>query len=314
MEDWLLRLQNKDKRTIAQIISKVENREPQREEIIEQLQLCAGDAYIIGITGPPGAGKSTLIGSVLSLLRGQGLTVGVLAIDPTSPFSGGAILGDRVRMNRHATDDGVYLRSMASRGNVGGLSRSTKESVRVLSAAGFDVILIETVGVGQAELDIMHLADTVCVVLHPGAGDMVQVTKAGVMEIADLYVVNKADHTGSKRLIAEIEDMVSLSGEKKGWTPTVISTIARENKGMTELWSTIEKHRLYLKQTGEWDRQRADHLRQAVWEELTEQFQFRLTKLQKDQVFQQALGRVTRGEISPHQFAGQWASKLFVQK
>jgi LAO/AO transport system kinase len=311
MTDWLKLLKTKDKRTIAQVISKVENRDPNRDEIIERIQQFTGNAYVIGVTGPPGAGKSTLINFLIANLREQGKTVGVLAIDPTSPYSGGAILGDRVRMNRHATDVGVYLRSMASRGTVGGLSRASRESVLILDAAGFDVILIETVGVGQAELDIMHLADSVCVVLHPGAGDMIQVSKAGVMEIADLYVVNKADLPGAKRLMQEIEDMLSVSNGKGDWMPTVLATVAGQNEGVSDLWFTLDKHQQYLKQTGEWSKQRETHRQQEVWSELNELFQLQLKKLTADATYKQQLTQVAKGKLSSLQVAKQLAKQLF---
>ncbi|MCH5585122.1 methylmalonyl Co-A mutase-associated GTPase MeaB [Shimazuella sp. AN120528] len=314
MEDWLMLLRQKDKRTIAQAITKLENRDEEAKSMLKELLPCTGKAQVIGITGSPGAGKSTLIGSLLVHLRKKGLTVGVLAIDPTSPFSGGAILGDRIRMNRHAMDEGIYLRSMANRGKVGGISIHTKDCVRVLDAAGFDVILIETVGVGQSELSIMHLADTVCVVLHPGAGDMIQVTKAGVMEIADVYVVNKADQAGATRLIAEIEDMLELSGGKGAWMPSVIAASSQQNQGITDLWECLQKHDQYLKQTGEWEKQRLAQLYQEVEEELLLLYEQRRKTLMQKESFKGLVSQLDRGETTPQELAEMLAKQLFASE
>lgn len=310
MEDWLVLLRQKDKRTIAKVISKLENRDEQAKRLLKQLLPFTGKAQIIGITGPPGAGKSTLIATLLAHLRLQGLSIGVLAIDPTSPFSGGAILGDRIRMNRHATDEGIYLRSLANRGKVGGISVHTKDIMRVLDAAGFDVILIETVGVGQSELSIMHLADTICVVLHPGAGDMIQVTKAGVMEIADVYVVNKADQAGSSRLIAEIEDMLDLNGGKETWMPSVIGTNSQQNQGINELWDCLQKHDQYLKQTGKWKKQRLTQLYQEIEEELLVLYEEKRKSIMNTDMVKQQIAQLEKGETTPQELAERLAKQL----
>lgn len=312
MEDWLTLLRQKDKRAIAQTITKLENRDEEAKFLLKKLFPYTGKAQVIGITGPPGAGKSTLIASLLTYARKQGLTVGVLAVDPTSPFSGGAILGDRIRMNCHAMDEGIYMRSMANRGKVGGIAAHTKDGIRVLDAAGFDVILIETVGVGQSELSIMHLADTVCVVLHPGAGDMIQVTKAGVMEIADVYVVNKADQAGAPRLVAEIEDMLQSSGGKGAWTPSVIATSSQQNQGICDLWDCIQQHDRYLKQTGEWKKQRVAQLHQEVEEELGVLYEQKRKKLMEQN--KAILSQVETGEITPQELAEALAKQLFANE
>ncbi|MFS8513724.1 MAG: methylmalonyl Co-A mutase-associated GTPase MeaB, partial [Planifilum fulgidum] len=193
MEDLIKGVRRRDRRSIARAITLIEGASDEADVLAEALYPHTGKAYIVGITGPPGAGKSTLLNRLIAHLRGEGLTVGVIAVDPTSPFSGGALLGDRVRMTEHAVDEGVFIRSMGTRGHLGGLAAATQDAVRVLDAAGYDIILVETVGVGQTELTIMELADTVVLVLTPGAGDIVQVWKAGIMEIADLFLVNKAD-------------------------------------------------------------------------------------------------------------------------
>ncbi|MGA9173585.1 MAG: methylmalonyl Co-A mutase-associated GTPase MeaB, partial [Thermoactinomyces sp.] len=255
MADWIRRLKNKDKRQIARLISRIENGDPNKDEMLEALYPHTGQAHVLGITGSPGAGKSSLLNGLIRYLRQKGLTVAVIAIDPTSPFSGGAILGDRVRMTTHALDEGVFIRSMGSRGSLGGLCRAAKDAVKVLDAAGYDLVLLETVGVGQAELDVMHAADSVSLVLNPTAGDVVQVFKAGIMEIADIFVINKADLAGAHRLAVEIERMLDLKPDFS-WRPPIVKTIATREEGLDLLWGKLEEHRRYLFQTGEWQKRR----------------------------------------------------------
>jgi LAO/AO transport system kinase len=238
------RVAARDPRAIARAITLVENEDPQGAALVGQIYPRTGRAYLIGVTGPPGAGKSTLVDRLTTEFRKQGVTVGVLAIDPTSPFSGGAILGDRVRMQAHAEDDGVFIRSMATRGHLGGLARTTAEAAIVLDAAGFDVVIIETVGVGQDEVDIVRTADVSIVTIVPGAGDEVQTLKAGIMEIADIFVINKADYDGADRAAASIETMLTLTPWPEGkWRPPVLRTVATSGAGLPELARMIERFR-----------------------------------------------------------------------
>ena len=237
-----------ERRAIARVISLVEDGGFDLGAAMKALYPHTGNAYTIGITGAPGAGKSTLTERLIARARSGGHKVGVLAIDPSSPFSGGALLGDRVRMQSHATDPDVFIRSMATRGHLGGISLATPEAVRVLDAAGKDVVIIETVGVGQAEVEITDACDTTLVVVNPGWGDAVQAAKAGLMEIADVFVVNKADRAGARDAVRELKQMLEMSDAS--WKPDVVQTIATKNEGIDDLWAAIEKHRAYQEEHG----------------------------------------------------------------
>ena len=245
---------------LARLLSLVERGGEGAREVGRLTHPLGGSARTIGLTGAPGAGKSTLTSALVGAIRADGLDVAVLAIDPSSPFSGGAILGDRVRMGEHALDDGVFIRSMATRGHLGGLALATPQAIRVLDATGHERILVETVGVGQVEVEVASSADSTVVVVNPGWGDEVQAAKAGLLEIADVFVVNKADRPGAADTRRDLEQMLELSAAKDGWRPPIIETVARDGVGVDELWAALADHEAHLESTGQLQRRRADRL------------------------------------------------------
>jgi len=271
-----------DVRAVARAISLVEDARPEARPLLAALFPHAGGSLVVGVTGPPGAGKSSLVDRLTAHLRRQGKTVGIVAVDPTSPFSGGAILGDRIRMQAHATDPGVFIRSMATRGHLGGLAAATDQALTVLSAAGKDVVLVETVGVGQDEVEIVGTADVSVVVLVPGLGDEVQALKAGIMEIADVFVVNKADRDGVERVVAEIESMLSLAASD-GPPPAVVKTVATRDEGIDRLLEAVEAFRLRASASGALARKRRAQLRRQL----------------EDAVRQRVMGHVFRQVVAP---------------
>lgn len=254
-----------DWRATARAISIVEDGRKGRTEILGGLYAGGRDCYVCGVTGPSGAGKSTLVDRMTLLLRGEGERIGIICVDPTSPFSGGALLGDRIRMNDIATDPEVFIRSMATRGSRGGLAKATSEAVVILGATGMSRVIVETVGVGQIELDIAETADTVVVVLVPESGDGIQAMKAGLMEIGDVFVINKADREGADGLRVEVESVLAMR-QNRGWCPSVLTSVAVQDEGIEELLQAIESHRNYLHESGEGERRRRHHIRSYVQE------------------------------------------------
>lgn len=248
IKDLLERFQRKERQALAKVISFIENESPLKEEILKNRYFSAGHAKIIGFTGSPGAGKSSLIDQLVDLIRKNGETVGIVAVDPTSPFSGGALLGDRIRMQKHGLDKGVFIRSMGTRGNLGGLARTTKEVVKIMNSFGKDWIIVETVGVGQAEVDIMNVAHTTVLVMTPNTGDGIQTIKAGIMEIADIFVANKCDLAGCDRLIVEIETMLNMKMTDNKWRPHIIKTSTLNEEGIDDLLAALNAHRDFLKE------------------------------------------------------------------
>jgi len=263
-----------ERRGIAQLISLVEDGSSDLGAVMRTIYPRTGNAYTIGITGAPGAGKSTLTEQLVGRARRDDHKVGVLAIDPSSPFSGGALLGDRVRMQSHATDPDVFIRSMATRGHLGGISLATPEAVRVLDAVGKDIVVIETVGVGQAEVEITDACDTTLVVVNPGWGDAVQASKAGLMEIADVFVVNKADRVGAEDSVRELKQMLEMSEAE--WKPEVVQTIATKGEGIDDLWTAIEKHRAYQEERGLLEARRRRRVEREIREIVAERFRQRV--------------------------------------
>jgi LAO/AO transport system kinase len=257
-----------DLRAISRAITAIENHSPGSEQLLKQLFPHTGHAYLTGITGAPGTGKSTIVDRLAAVHRKHNEPVGIVAVDPTSPYTGGAILGDRIRMQGHASDNGIFIRSMATRGFLGGLARSTAEVALLLDAAGKRQVLIETVGVGQDEIDIVRLADCVLVVLVPGLGDDIQNMKAGLMEIGDIFVLNKADREGADRLEEQLHAMLSLVMPRDGWHPPVVRTVATENRGIEDLASTIAKFRKHFESSGQRQQKQIDHWQNRLLEML----------------------------------------------
>ncbi len=290
-------------RAVARLITWLENEDPKAFPCMESLFPHSGRAYVIGITGSPGAGKSTLTDRLTHTIRKSGLTVGIIAVDPSSPFTGGAVLGDRVRMSQLSLDPGVFIRSMATRGFLGGMAKATGEVVKVLDAFGKDIIIIETVGVGQDEVDIISIADTTCVVLVPGLGDAIQSMKSGIMEIADVFVINKADHPGADQLWTEVATRVEQDHHIKGrpWLSPVVKTVAVNNEGMEDLWERIEGHRRYLDESGEFVQRRRDRMgRETLRMIHNELFRFVRQRLEETGEMKRLVEEITDRKRDPY--------------
>lgn len=286
---------------VARLLSMVENAGPQLREVSAALAPHTGRAHVVGLTGSPGVGKSTSTSALVTELRARHRRVGVLAVDPSSPFSGGALLGDRVRMGEHAGDDGVFIRSMATRGHLGGLSWATPQALRVLDAAGCDVIVVETVGVGQSEVEIVGLADSTVVLLAPGMGDGVQAAKAGILEIGDIFVVNKADRDGARRTVRELRNMLHLreADGAEPWDPPVLSTVAARAEGIDALADALDEHLAWAEKSGERERRRRERARREIEAIGMEQVRARMEQVRGGAALESQTGRVLAGELDP---------------
>ena len=303
--DLVARAEAGEARAVGRLISLVEDASPALREVMALLAPRAGHARVVGLTGSPGVGKSTSTSALVGAYRRRGLRVGVLAVDPSSPFSGGALLGDRVRMQDHATDSGVFIRSMASRGHLGGLSWAAPQALRVLSAAGCDVILIETVGVGQAEVEVAGLADTTLVLLAPGMGDGIQAAKAGILEVADIFVVNKADREGADTVVRDLRYMLSLGDRRTddGWRVPIVKTVAAKGEGAEELVDEVERHTAWLTRTGELARRRRRRAADEVQAIAITTLRARIGDLRGGDALDRLAARVVAGALDPYSAA-----------
>jgi LAO/AO transport system kinase len=294
-----------DLRALARLLSLIENGAPELRPIMRALAPQTGKARVIGLTGAPGVGKSTITGALVKAYRAKDLRVGVIAVDPSSPFTGGALLGDRIRMQDHATDDGVFIRSMASRGHLGGLAAATPQALRVLDAAGFDLVLIETVGVGQAELEIASLADTTIVLVAPGMGDAIQAAKAGILEVADVFAVNKADRPQAQQTVRDLRNMIALGDSGAGspgdrWKTPIVSTVATTGEGIGELTGKIDAHWAWLSSSGEREQGRLARATEEVAAIAVAAVRRRMTRLPGGAGLDELAGRVAAGELDAY--------------
>ena len=286
IQAWIDQLRSGDTRALSRAISTVENRAPGWSDLLKALFPHSGKARVLGLTGAPGAGKSTLVDHLARHYRKQNRTVGIIAVDPTSAYTGGAILGDRIRMQEHFSDPGIYIRSMATRGSLGGLARTTADVATVLDASGRDIVMIETVGVGQDEVDIVRLADVTVVILVPGMGDDVQTIKAGIMEIADIFVINKSDHKGAEQVEREIRALQSLATRQDHWTPPIVKTVASEGTGIAELAAGIADYETYLQKQG------------LVINKSVQNWQERLIEMLRDSMLEKAREHLGDGSLA----------------
>jgi LAO/AO transport system kinase len=309
VDDLVARARKGEPRALARLISLIENASPQLRKVMAALAPLAGNARVIGLTGSPGVGKSTSTGALVRAFRGQDLRVGVLAVDPSSPFTGGALLGDRVRMQDHASDPGVFIRSMASRGHLGGLAWAAPQAIRVLDAAGCDVVLVETVGVGQAEVEIASLADCTLVLVSPGMGDSIQAAKAGILEIADIFVVNKADRDGAQQTVRDLRNMLALAAPE-GWKPPIVPTVAMKDEGIADVVAQIGKHFAWMEDSGELDRRRRARARDEIEALAVTTLRERIGDLHGHQHLDVLAAKVLEGACDPYAAADELVEGL----
>lgn len=299
------RMLSGDKLALAKVITIVENQSELTPAIMSKIYPHTGKSYQIGFTGPPGAGKSTLVDRIIPLFRERNYSLGIVAVDPSSPFSGGAVLGDRIRMQQHCLDDGVFIRSLGTRGDQGGLSRTTKGIIQLFDASGKDFVFIETVGVGQTELSVRDIADTTIVVLVPESGDAIQTMKAGLMEIADIFVVNKSDRDGAEAILTELRLMTHLGEKKGGWEIPILLTQASKDVGIAELFQQIERHRAFLQESKELSQVRIEQRQRELVEILVNEFERRLLDLAKKDYLGKYFEEMEKSGLSPYDVAAQ---------
>jgi GTPase len=300
-----------DRRALARAITLVENGDPLAYELVREIYPATGSAYVVGVTGPPGVGKSTLIAALIGHIRKAGLTIGVISVDPSSPFTQGALLGDRIRLSEHFLDPGVFIRSMGTRGHLGGLAEATLQAVLVLDAAGKDIVFVETVGTGQSEVEVIGIADTVLLVLMPGSGDSIQALKAGIMEIPDVIAINKKDHPAAKTMLNEVRSVLSLDYER-AWKPPIILTEAVKDDGVVELWEKIEGHRAHLDEEGLLDERRRQNLAGEVFAVASARAKAHLVQaVEGDPELQRVLDEVQRRQLDPLTAVREIMEKVF---
>ncbi|MDO8749839.1 MAG: methylmalonyl Co-A mutase-associated GTPase MeaB [Dehalococcoidia bacterium] len=311
LQDLIQRLLAGDRHALSQLVSLVERQDVRVPELLQAIAPHTGRSYCVGVTGPPGSGKSTLVDALAYVIRQEGRSVGILAVDPTSPYTGGAVLGDRIRMQRHYLDHGVFIRSMASRGSRGGIAAALMGAVQLLDAAGKDMVLVETAGVGQSEIDVTTVADTVVVVLVPEAGDAIQTMKAGLMEAADIFVVNKADREGAAAMVNALKGMLSLGQRVPGWTAPVVTTQAQTGDGVPELYERIQQHRQFLASSSQLEKRRRERRRLAFLSHLEGAVHSRIEGLlQGEGELAELAQAVERGEVDPISAAEKAAARV----